>query len=126
MIVAGIIIVSVALAAIAAFLFVKRSKKKESNFKVKTIDGSLSVTDVVSWFKSLELDPKTHIPFVAKGNCENFREIFAGDSSNKVQTVIGVFNEKTEEMSHLVGILSDGLDESIVQMLGDEDLVVLS
>lgn len=40
--------------------------------------------------------------------------------------VLGVYNEKSNALSHLTLLESDQLDEKTLQVLGDESMVVLN
>jgi hypothetical protein len=102
----------------------KLFNKEQITPPVKTIDGSVNFMEVVNYFKSLKLDKEKHIPFVAKA--EAFKEILKFEPKKQVALFIGVFDEEATEIIHSQIIEADELDAKTREVLGNEDLVVLS
>lgn len=102
----------------------KLSKKEKIAPPVKIIEGSVNFMEVVNYFKSLKLDKEKHIPFLAKA--EVFKEILKFEPKKQVALFIGVFDEEATEIIHSQIIEADELDAKTREVLGNEDLVVLS
>lgn len=102
----------------------KLSKKEKIAPPVKIIEGSVTFMEVVNYFKSLKLDKEKHIPFLAKA--EVFKEILKFEPKKQVALFIGVFDEEATEIIHSQIIEADELDAKTREVLGNEDLVVLS
>ena len=125
-------------------IFKKKPKnvKQISNLEVKKINGTLSFMDVVGWFKKLSLDPQKDTPFVALA--DKFEEMFTtyfktenmivypplpGDTFNgpdNKRLLLGVYDEKANEINKALLIIADAFDEKTLEVLGNESLVVLS
>ncbi len=140
----------VAVGAAAAYysykkgLFQKQAKsvKTMSNLSVKQIEGTLSFGDVVGWFKSLSLDKEKDTPFVALA--DKFEDTFGSyfksatkmaypplpddilNDQDKKRLFIGVYDEKTDEVSNALLIVADSFDAKTLEVLGKEPLVVLA
>lgn len=131
-------IVVVALGVIIGILLSKKKTKeltlpekvKKANImgvdvSVKTIDGTINFADVVGWFKSLKLDKEKDIPFV--GNANAFKDMLQNFEQKKsVALFIGVFDEKSDKIIHSQIIEADDFDQKTREVLGSEDLVILS
>jgi hypothetical protein len=102
----------------------KLFNKEQITPPVKTIDGSVNFIEVVNYFKSLKLDKEKHIPFVAKA--EAFKEILKFEPKKQVALFIAVFDKNLNEIIHSQIIEADELDAKTLEVLGVEDLVVLS
>ncbi len=105
---------------------IKKSLKKACKMECETItiDGSVNFMEVVNYFKSLKLDKEKHIPFVAKA--EAFKEILKFEPKKQVALFIGVFDEEATEIIHSQIIEADELDAKTREVLGNEDIVVLT
>lgn len=102
----------------------KLFNKEQITPPVKTIEGSVNFMEVVNYFKSLKLDKEKHIPFVAKA--EAFKEILKFEPKKQVALFIAVFDKNLNEIIHSQIIEADELDAKTLEVLGVEDLVVLS
>lgn len=102
----------------------KLFNKEQITPPLKTIDGSVNFIEVVNYFKSLKLDKEKHIPFVAKA--EAFKEILKFEPKKQVALFIAVFDKNLNEIIHSQIIEADELDAKTLEVLGVEDLVVLS
>lgn len=124
--------------------FKKKSKsvKQIHNLEIKKIEGTLSFSDVVGWFKKLSLDSQKDTPFVALA--DKFEEMFTSyfktenmmvypplpngtfNGPNNKRLLLGVYDEETDEITKSLLIISDAFDEKTLEVLGNEPLVVLS
>ncbi|MCQ2234880.1 MAG: hypothetical protein MJZ24_09110 [Paludibacteraceae bacterium] len=82
------------------------------------------VQQVVGWFKSLRLNPKKDIPFIA--NKEQFKESLKSAPRKSVGIFEGVFNEDADEITHIRALEADELDAKTKSVLGNEEIVVLT
>lgn len=127
-IIAGILVIVFAIAfskkPTLAESIKKLFNKEQITPPVKTIDGSANFMEVVNYFKSLKLDKEKHIPFVAKA--EAFKEILKFEPKKQVALFIAVFDKNLNEIIHSQIIEADELDAKTLEVLGVEDLVVLS
>ena len=125
-------------------IFKKKPKtvKQLGNLEIKKIEGTLSFADVVSWFKKLSLDPHKDTPFVALA--DKFEEIFSSyfknentivypqlpddtlKESNNKRLLLGVYDEKSDEITKALLVIADAFDEKTLEIMGNEPLVVLS
>ena len=104
---------------------VKKANIMGVDVSVKTIDGTINFADVVGCFKSLKLDKEKDIPFV--GNANAFKDMLQNFEQKKsVALFIGVFDEKSDKIIHSQIIEADDFDQKTREVLGSEDLVVLS
>ena len=125
-------------------IFKKKPKtvKQLGNLEIKKIERTLSFADVVSWFKKLSLDPHKDTPFVALA--DKFEEIFSSyfktentivypqlpddtlKESNNKRLLLGVYDEKSDEITKALLVIADAFDEKTLEIMGNEPLVVLS
>ncbi len=143
-IVAMIIGSAIVVAGIVVWLVFCAKRRKQvvatiQSFEEKNVDGELSFSDIIAWFKSLGLDQKQDVPFIVKGSMasESIAKYFKTQNmenipqpgqkvEGKVSVFCGVYNEKTEKLMHGVFIYADTLDAETLKVLGDRELVVLS
>lgn len=93
----------------------------------KIINGCLNFfKNVIGWFKSLQLQQGRDVPFVANANQKAFKEMLKKAPVKNVGIFQGVYNEETNEITHNEYLEADELDEKTRQILGNEELVVLS
>ena len=62
-----------AVGVIALFVYAKRKAPLLTNLNEEVLDTTLTFEDVINFFKSSNLDQGKDIPFVAKGDCNEFR-----------------------------------------------------
>lgn len=99
--------------------------KGQKGFSVSTIEGESNFLDILAWFKSKNLDPKRHTPFVA-----NFLPIKdkIGDNVTQITKpcalLVGVYDEQDDSITAEV-FQCDALDAKTREVLGSEALVVL-
>ncbi|MGN0223122.1 MAG: hypothetical protein ACI4AM_03740 [Muribaculaceae bacterium] len=99
--------------------------QRVKNFFRKIINGILNFfRDVVSYFKGLRLRQGTQVPFIA--NREKFKEMLHNAPVKNVGIFSGVYNEVTDEIENVQDLQADALDAQTKQVLGNEELVVLS
>lgn len=129
----GIAVVVVAVIALLVFKkkpslleSIKKAFKKEwkIEFETVTIEGCLNFLEVVNWFKTLKLDKNKHVPFVAKASA--MKDKLSIQPTKKESLFIGVYDEEKEEIVHAKLIEADELDAKTCEVLGNEDLIVLS
>lgn len=139
----SIIVVIVLLAIIGVVIF--RAKKGTFSSKVKSayrrsdmneirqqvaqvVDRDLSfVSDVVSYFKSLSLNPKTDIPFIMDGSkLPTFIDGMPQDSRPCV--LLGVYREETDEITDCQLIIAQSFDTKTKEVLekSEDGIVALS
>ncbi|MCR5076767.1 MAG: hypothetical protein K6A82_01865 [Prevotella sp.] len=95
------------------------------NFIRKVINGVLNFyTHVLQWYKRLKLRQDRDIPFLMFG--PTLKEMLKGAPKKDVGIFKAVYNEETETITHHEFVEADALDEKTREVLGDEELVVLS
>jgi len=135
-------VLSAAVLACGAYYIIKNNISKTNNdlkLDRRSIDGTLSFDDIVSWFKGLNLERENDIPFICFA--DKFQDLIKEkfnlnipeshietlfESDKKARLVLGVYNERRNALSHLTLLESDQLDEKTLQVLGDESMVVLN
>ena len=91
----------------------------------RVINGIFNfLADCVNWIKSLRLKKDKHIPFVA--DAKSFKEMLKTAPTKDVGIFEGVYDEATEEIIENRFIEADALDPKTREVLGNEDLVVLT
>lgn len=99
--------------------------KGQKGFSVSTIEGESNFLDILAWFRSKNLDPKRHTPFVA-----NFLPIKdkIGDDVTQITKpcalLVGILDEQDDSITAEV-FQCDALDAKTREVLGSEALVVL-
>lgn len=129
----GIAFVVVAVVALLVFKkeptlldSIKKAFKKEWKIEYETvsIEDCLNFLEVVNWFKTLKLDKNKHVPFVAKASA--MKDKLSIQPTKKESLFIGVYDEEKDEIVHAKLIEADELDAKTSEVLGNEDLIVLS
>lgn len=129
----GIAVVVVAVIALLVFKkkptlldSIKKAFKKEWKIEYETvsIEDCLNFLEVVNWFKTLKLDKNKHVPFVAKASA--MKDKLSIQPTKKESLFIGVYDEEKDEIVHAKFIETDELDAKTREVLGTEDLIVLS
>lgn len=129
----GIAVVIVAVIALLVFKkkptlleSIKKAFKKEWKIEYETvsIEGCLNFLEVVNWFKTLKLDKNKHIPFVAKASA--MKDMLSIQPTKKESLFVGVYDGEKDEIVHAKLIETDELDAKTREVLGKEDLIVLS
>lgn len=108
---------------------VRRGSNKFSQVQPKlhrTVNGILSLADVVSYFKELNLVKEIDIPFIANMQNEEMRTMFNIVPKKQYGFLLGTYKEKTNKMKNLMMIESDAIDDSLFNVIGNEKLVSLS
>ena len=101
-----------------AFEFIK-------NIFWRVVNGILNFAkEIVGWFKSLNLKKGQEIPFIAQK--ELFKDAIKNAPVRNVGIFEGVYDEVTEEITHVEYIVADDLDAQTRKVLGEEELVVLN
>ena len=118
-------------AAIGYCIWRMMQNKKNSldNIAEDIVDGTLHMEDIISYFKSQQIVEGKDTPFLANGDCEDFRKMLHAQYPKKkegYQTfIIGVYNEKNDKIKFARLIHARNVDQSVVDVLGGEHLVVL-
>lgn len=134
-----IILVVIIILAVAAF-FVYR--KKANSFPVKVIKtyrkGNVNieradlsrelsfVSDVVSYFKFLSLNPQTDTPFIIDGSKLSALPVNVTPSS-ETSLMLGVYHESTDEITNVKLINATSFDAKTQEVLekSEDGIVVL-
>lgn len=138
------ILVVVAVVGIAIWLVCRNKQREEiveklKSYEVKNVEGELTLSTVVEWFKSLNLDSKKDVPFICKGSVvaelvkkyfksQNIQGLPASveEKADKVVVFCAVFDEKNDEIVNGVFISADSLDAELLKLLADNEVVVLN
>lgn len=99
-------------------------KKLKIECETVSIEGSLNFLEVVNWFKTLKLDKNKHVPFVAKASA--MKSVLSIQPTKKESLFVGVYEEEKDLIVHAKLIEADELDAKTREVLGNEDLIVLS
>lgn len=123
----GIVIVVV---VIGGIVYYQLKKKSDIRLNEEVVDAELSMDDVISFFKMQKLDKKRHVPFIANGDCVEFRKLFHAPypkaKDGYCSILIGIYDEKTQKLIVHKLIHAKSLDKNILEILGNENLVVLN
>ena len=94
-------------------------------FVQKIIQGIISfVKEIVNYFKTLNLVQNRDIPFIA--NTEQLKEMIKNAPVKNVGIFEATYNQQTEEIENARYLAADEIDEQTQEVLGKEQLVVLS
>ena len=138
------ILVVVAVVGVAIWLVCRNKQRKEiveklKSYEEKNVEGELTLSTVVEWFKSLNLDSKKDVPFICKGSVvaelvktyfksQNIQGLPASieEKADKVVVFCAVFDEKNDQIVNGVFISADSLDAELLKLLADNEVVVLN
>lgn len=117
-------VVAVACAGLGVYYLSNRQKSKVP-LKIDKVD-SLSTDDVVAWFRSLNLDPTTHTPFVC--NNINLFELKQPQEIVAPYVLLGVYDEAKNSLAPYRLLELKSVDPSLQVILdkSSNGLVVLS
>lgn len=123
----------------AIFYLVYRNRKLKayeirlSGVERQSIEGTLSMKDVVGWFGTRSgLSKGKDIPFVAKLKEQKMQikdvtlVVEEGLTPNKQGLLLGVYNEELNGIEHSVIVEADAWEEEVEKLFSESDLVVLS
>ena len=102
----------------------KKLKRGKEIYSIKTIEGKVNFQDIVAWFKSLSLDKNKDVPFIAKAT--ELKDMLNYETKKNAALFVGVFNEEKNEIIHAQIIEADSFDDKILEVLGNEPIVVLT
>ena len=123
----GIVIIAV---VVGGIVYYQLKKKSNIQLNEEVVDTELLMDDVISFFKMQKLDQKKHVPFMANGDCEEFRKLFHAPYPKAKEgyccLLIGVYDEQTQEIIVSKLIHAKSIDKKILEVLGNENLVVLN
>ena len=93
------------------------------------VEGTLHKEDIINYFKSQQIVKGEDIPFLADGDCDEFRKMLHAPYPKKkegYQTfLIGVYNEKNDNINFARLIHARDVEQAVKVLLGGEHLVVL-
>lgn len=93
------------------------------------VEGTLHKEDIINYFKSQQIVKGEDIPFLADGDCDEFRKMLHAPYPKKkegYQTFfIGVYNEKNDNINFARLIHVRDVEQAVKVLLGGEHLVVL-
>lgn len=93
------------------------------------VEGTLHKEDIINYFKSQQIVKGADIPFLADGDCDEFRQMLHAPYPKKkegYQTFfIGVYNEKNDNINFARLIHARDVEQAVKVLLGGEHLVVL-
>ena len=95
--------------------------KKHGNLERQRAEGPVKMTDVVAWFRSLNLDQKKNIPFVMR-----VADNVPGEVKSSKPILLGVYDKNADEIAKALLIEGDAWDQQLTEVIGNETLVVLS
>lgn len=123
----GIVIIAVVVGGIVYYQF---KKKSDLQLNEEVVDTELLMDDIISFLKIQQLDQKRHVPFMVNGDCSKFRKLFHAPypkaKEGYCSLLIGVYDEKTQEIVVNKLIHAKSLDKKIIEIFGNEKLVVLN
>ncbi len=138
------ILIVVVVVCVAIWLVCRNKQRKQiveqlKNYEMKNVEGELTLSTVVDLFKSLLLDPKCDVPFIAKGSkvselvktyfkSQNIQDLPKNveEKAEKVSIFCAVYDEKKESIVYGVYIYADSLDAKLLKVIGDNEIVVLN
>ena len=113
--------------------------KKGRKSVVPQIDGSLdgikpeevdklNMSDVVAYFRDLQLKKGVDVPFIANAEAPQVRDILKNVSYPATGTtfVLGSLNENTNNIENCRLIVAKEVGKDVVEAMGQDPLIVLS
>lgn len=93
------------------------------------VEGTLHKEDIINYFKSQQIVKGEDIPFLADGDCDEFRKMLHAPYPKKKEGYhtffIGVYNEKNDSINFSRLIHARNVEQAVINLLGGEHLVVL-
>ena len=99
--------------------------KGQKGFSVSTREGESNFLDILAWFKSQNLDPKRHTPFIA--DFIRMKDKIGDEVTQLTKPcalLVGIYDEQEDSIAAEV-FQCDALDAKTSEVLGSEELVVL-
>ena len=81
--------------------------------------------DVLEWFKVKDLDPKKDTPFIMKAD-DNMKKMLGQAPTRKVGIFKGVYDKTDETIQYHEVESEQGVDQKTKEVMGGEQLVILS
>lgn len=107
--------------------FIKEAIGYIKKLFVRIINGVINFfSHVVGWFKNLALNQQEDIPFVINAKDPQFKAMLKNAPVKNVGVFEGVYNERTEEITHHEYLAADAIDSKTREVMGSESLVVLT
>lgn len=117
------IAIGIGIVAVGAIIYAM-SKKKEPVLE-ETVEGDLKLEDVVAYFKTLSMAKGKQVPFLASPDEEKLKGMKVTPKKKKT-LILGVYNTDNDLLNPMKIVYADGFDEKLIDVLGDEKLVVLN
>lgn len=99
--------------------------KGQKGFSVSTIEGESNFLDILAWFKSKNLDPKRHTPFIADFILT--KDMIGYDATlltKPCALLVGIYDEQDGNITAEI-FQCNALDAKTREVLGGEKFVVL-
>lgn len=107
----GWIVAGAAIAGLAYYGYRQKNNTKNPAEHV----SHLSMSDIKTYFKGLSLQKDEDSPILKRVH-----------SKGSTSYILAVYHESTGELTHIKHLLPDSVDPEVEQILGKEDMVVLS
>ena len=123
-----IIIAALGVAGVCYGLYVRSKKTKEITKLVLTPENvaQIEMSDIVGYFKSLNLLKGEDKPFVAQGKkVLELVDLSESVPENKTILLLGVYG-RGDEIKGLKALCCDNLGNSVKNVLGSDSLIVLA
>lgn len=130
----GMLLVGLGVVALGGLVYkllssrAKSSTPKPVQLSPEFVDGTLRFADVQAFYKLLKLQQGKHTPFIARGG-DKLRDLLGQAmpvQEGYTPLFLGVYEESTELLIHHRLIFARDLDAEILEVLGEDDLVVLT
>lgn len=125
-------IIGAGIAAAIGYCIWKMYQSKQNflaSVQEDVVEGTLRMDDIVNYFKSQQIIKGQDVPFLANGDCEEFRKMLHAPYPKKKEGYltffIGVYNEKEDKIKFTRLIHAREVEQEIKEILGPEHLVVL-
>lgn len=93
------------------------------------VEGTLHKEDIINYFKSQQIVKGEDIPFLADGDCDEFRKMLHAPYPKKKEGYhtffIGVYNQQNDSINFSRLIHARNVEQAVINLLGGEHLVVL-
>jgi hypothetical protein len=121
-------LVGLSLLGIGAYVFRKKLFNTNTHilsdeFSPKEVE-TLTMKEVVTYFKDQKLNPKVHTPFIAN-NLSKFSPYIPKKEGFKT-IIAGVYNETEDDFKPLRVYHCIRLSADVIEIMGNEELIVLS
>ncbi len=113
----------------AALLYLRRKKyTKQIEAATEQIEDELQLEDIVSYFRTLNLNSEIDTPFIAQNDSELINKLHKGLISPKPGyhlLMIGVLNKETKKLTNCKFIYSLGWSKKLMEIINSQSIVIL-